>query len=540
MLIHDNPDQAVRDFGRELATLTKKQRNEAIRERCLIDLWFLIRYILDWGYLDEHLHGQELMRFHYEDSQPTDTLMLLPRGHGKTLFSAAMMIHDILTDPNIAILSVTATQDLAKGIGSLVGDTLRYNPYLRDAFPEVLPKEGQTLKVWGVKGYELPNRKPRIDATFRPASLSTAVTGSHPDKIYIDDITGKENNTPEGWSDGLKFIRESYRLLPDYGILKWSATRWHDGDPAGMAVAGTLRGKQGPFKVLLKSCFNEDDPTKASIYPQKVRWNMSEDKPSGFREDLLIEEMNDPSPAARAFFSAQMRNNPIPEQDIPIDVDSINLYGKGRQIESHPALGPVKLVGIEITSGGHFVFNTCEEKKREIKSPIPLEKISHERKVKTSKADRIKAVLEPVINSGRFFAPIDTVPEDQTLEDTLGYELRRLGAAKHDDIADAIHLALKYLAEDVVPSKGELPHVYIACDIAYTEDEANDHSVLAAIAIDWKAQVWLLEYDRFQSKSPTTQCQRIFNFYLKWNSKHVPATKNRWAKKKSSFASKYK
>jgi hypothetical protein len=533
MLIHESPDAAVREFGLSIASLTPSVRRRKIRERCLEDLWFLIRVILDWGFLDETLHGQELMRFHYGEGKEVDTLTLIPRGHGKTLFASAMMIHDILKNPNIAIICVTATADLAKGIGALVGDTLKENIHLREAFPDILPSPEERLKVWGVNGYKLPSRKPRVDPTFRPVSISTAITGAHPDKVYMDDVTGLANNTPEGWAEALRFIRETYRLLPDHGVIKWSATRWHDGDPAGMAEKGLVRGKQDKFRVFKRSCFVDDDPKKGVIYPQAIRWNM--DTPSGFRSDILIEEMNDPSPKARAFFSCQMRNNPVPEQDIPIDVDAINLYKAGE----HPPLGPVKLVGIEVTSGGYFIFNTAEEKKRETRSAIPLEQITHKRKGQVDKADRIKATLEPVVNSGRLYAPSEYVPEDETLEGTLGYELRRLGAAKHDDIADALHLALKYLAQDVVPGKDELAHVYIACDIAYTEKESNDHSVICGIAVDNKGQVWILEIDRFQSKSPTTQVQRIFNFYLKWNSKHTPTNRYRFGNKKSSFASKY-
>lgn len=516
-IVHDEPDAIVRHFAGEFLALKQRKGSaayhEALREKIITDLWFYIRCVLGFWYMDEHLHGQEFMSFSKEN-QESDSLLLVPRGHCKTLWAIAEDTQQILAKPNTAIAVITATKDLSENYSTMCGDILLKNPLIQKAFRDILPSEGKKGS-WGKNGLTLPQRDPRLEKTLLSASLGTSITGQHPDKIRLDDITGKTNNNASGWSEGLGLIEEGKQLLGSVGVFKWNATHWHDAAPSRLAEQGKVFGARGRFVTKKLSCFENDDPKLPPIYDYKFRWNTGY---SGYKHEDLVREMNNPSPKARAFFSAQKRNNPIAEQDIPIRVGNINIYDLAETDKSKPQLPPlgeIDAVSIETIGGGLLVFNAALESVEESGLNLPLEQFSVKRNAGIEKSDRIKAVVEPIVSTGRLWAQEWMVPNNDYDEDNLGYELKRLGAAKHDDIADALFQVCLGL-EDVTVAENENAVIRIGCDIAYTEEERSDHTVLLAAAKDSQRRIWILDYERFQIQSPTAIVQRIIAFYLKW------------------------
>lgn len=515
MIVHNRPDEAVREAGRTLRKLRQESGEVAYKEelRRLLreDLWFLIRAALGWWYLDEELHGKTLMRFCLENKE-RDNARVLPRGHVKTQWACAEIIQELLRDQDKAILAVSATDKLAKAMGLVVGGELLTNELLQYAFDDILPKRSTDCDKWGQFAYTLPNRKPRKEPSLMLASIKTNVTGFHPDEIYIDDATVRENNTPEGWAEVESAIDNYLRLLPSYGLFRWNATRWNDGDPIGKAISGELEGKQGKFQCLVLSCFVGDDPKADAIYPHKKRWNS--EKYSGFPKEQLLREMNSKDTKRRAFFSCQMRNDPVPIEEARVDVNRVQIY----KPEDAPDFGHCRLVGVDTIGGGLLIYNLLEEECEKLNFQLPLEKIKQKRESGVTKADRITAVLEPIIREGRFFATQEMIGDASDV-DNLGYELRRLGAARHDDIADAAHIIPAYLSTGIVPTDKEPAHLYIAVDAAYSEDSASDFTVLLAGCVDSKNQYWILGYDRFRLKSPSALVTRIIAFFMEWNTK---------------------
>lgn len=522
-IVHDEPDLTVREYWNELRALKERKGlkiyREAFREKVITDLWFHIRCCLGFWYMDEHLHGQVFMEFSKEN-QENDSLLLVPRGHCKTLWAIAEDTQQILANPNTAIAVITATKDLSESYSTMVGDILLKNKLIQSAFREIMPTQGKK-GTWGKKGLTIPGRsRARLEMTLLSASLGTAITGQHPDKLRLDDITGKENNDKIGWQKGVELIEEGKRLLGSVGVFKWNATNWHDSAPSRLAEQGMLTGARGDFVVKRLSCFEDDDPSLPAIYPYKQgRWDPKDTRWSGYPHDRLIAEMNAKSPFARAFFSAQMRNNPMPEQDIPVKVDSINIYdpeSKEEDAPRVPPLGEIESVTIETHGGGLLVYNEAMKIVEESALNIPFAQFTVGNQAGVTKADRIKAIVEPVVSAGKLWCPEWMIPEGDLDENNLKYELKRLGVAKHDDIADALHQALIGLSDTVV-LEGEPAVVRIACDTAYTEDKRSDHTVLFAVAKDWKDRYWCLEYDRFQMQAASSIVHRIIAFYHKWS-----------------------
>jgi hypothetical protein len=520
LIVHENPDEAVRNkllALEQIKSKSKTKHKQAFRMLCTEDLWFLIRAVLDWHFLDEELHGKELLSFASEN-QDKDQLIILPRGHVKTLFSGARIIQRILKNPSISILAASATEDLAKGIGSLVGNTLLTNDKLQWAFSDILPSSSSECEKWGMYAYTLPGhvRRARLEPTLMLASVGKNITGYHPDEIYLDDITVDKTNTPEGWNKAVRFIDNCLRLLPPNGVFRWNQTRYHDSDPAGRAMEQKIVGKQGFFQCLSKSCFKDDDPKKDPIYPLKKRWTAK--NVSGFSKEGLLREMSVPDPQSRHYFSCQMRNNPVPEEDQVIQIKDIDIY----KPEDMPEFGHCLGVGVEITGGGRPVYTVIEEMNREQGVGMPLRELAQKSQKgggKMLKSDKIVAALEPITREGRLKCRAWMIPTDMAQTDNLGYEIRRLGAAKHDDIADALHMVPSLLAEGLYPPEKYPAHLYISCDLAYSESKKADHTVFMAVCVDSQNNFWVLDYIRFQAKSPTVIGQKLISFYMKWSLK---------------------
>lgn len=543
MIVHEYPDEAVREKGRILGDLKRRRGtaafNEAIAELILKDLWFLIRYALDWHFFDEEIHGKLFMSF-YAERENKDTLLCVPRGHCKTMFKCARNIQRICANPDIAIMAVSATDGLAKAIGGIISTELRSNPILQTCFPH-LPRPDETMKQWGAYAYQINKRQPRLEPTLLLSSIQSNQTGYHPDIIDVDDITVEKNNNPPGWAKQEAFLANGLRLLPPHGKFDWTGTRWSDADPLGKAITGEILGKQGRFEVMQLSCFVDDDPEKDPIFPAKARWNSSE--VSGFPKEQLIREMHDPQPKNRRFFSCQMRNDPMPREEQKLNIDAIKLFSlsdvdeKGRSIV--PKFQPCSLVGVEVTGGGLVVYNLLEEQLEKQGLTLPLKQIAMPNTRHVEKADRIHATLEPIINDGRLHIPHEMMPKDQSNTDCLGYELRRLGAARHDDMADCLHMIPEYLIGSIYPVDKEDAHLYICCDLAYSEKLQSDYTVFMAMIATHSKHLWLLGMDRFQESKPTVICNRLIQFYLSWNARATGDAFFR-RRKKRSFAGSYR
>jgi hypothetical protein len=476
-----------------------------------------MRVILDFGWLDQDLVGYKLIKYLSDNWGEKDLGILFPRGHGKTLPMSTIVMQEMIRNPDVAILEVSNTEPNANKFGDYIGQTLLGNEFLQMAFGTkynhgnnaILPSSASECTRWGEDGYILPNRKPRLDPTLMCISSRAAKAGRHPDWIYLDDLTEEENNTPKEWAKTCKIVEGLCMTLPSNGFFIWTATRWGDGDPIGSAISGKLIGKQGPFKVIKESCYIDDNPNKGVTYSKKVRWNMK--TPTGYS----LEQLEADRKAKGVFFNAQMRNDPAPLDVADIKVNYINIY----EPEEAPKTGACRIFGIETTGGGKPIFNGFREYLQGIPggSSIPLMELEDSRSKGQSKKDRIVAALQPLVDKGAIYARQWMIGEVSSTEG-LGYELRRLGAAAHDDIADCLHNVPLHLAKGITPKEANEPaDLYICVDLAWSEEKRSDFTVIMAVAVDHKKQFWVLDYDRFQLSSPTGIYNRLLSFYTKWN-----------------------
>ena len=499
-----------------------------------------MRAVLQVHWLDDSLLGKDLLT-HVSSNWGKDVVVLLPRGHGKTLSFGGIIIQYLLNKPSGAVLVITHTDANATALGGYISQHLMYNEILQKCFGtqhntdpkyQILPASISECHKWGESGYILPNQRPRLDPSLKCISVTSARAGKHPDWIYLDDLIEKANNNPEGWAEAEECIKECKMLIPSSGWILWAGTRWHDGDPFSKVDKGAITGRHGRFSVMKRSCFIDDNPSKGVIFPRRKRWGREEESGETI-ESLNAMKKPEVEGGLGLFFAAQMRNDPAPSDSAILKVRDIRIFTS----DEAPTTRSVRIFGIEITGGGGPIYNGFVDYLTEIKESLPLFEITNKKNAALSKEDKIVAALQPLIDKGALHA-VDWMIGEESSREGLGYELRRLGAAQHDDIADCLHNIITHLVKGILPPDADSVDLYIGADLAWTENKRSDWSVIMAVAVDHKGNHWVLDYDRFQTSSPTGIHTRLLTFFKKWD---VPQAKqSRFPSAKTAFPGAWK
>ena len=166
-----------------------------IRETAKEDLFFFAR-LVNPGYIYGDIHKQlyQWMQtytlYGRGDDITSNKLIMLPRAHLKSHMVATWCAWIITRHPEVTILYVSATAELAEtqlfAIKNILGSTV-YQRY----FPEYInPQEG-LRESWSQRKISIdhPSRKKEgiRDSTVATAGLTTNTTGWHADIVVADD-----------------------------------------------------------------------------------------------------------------------------------------------------------------------------------------------------------------------------------------------------------------------------------------------------------------------------------------------------------------
>ncbi len=528
ILIHSDAEAVYQQQCRTLQSIARQLGREAetqaMRELCLKDPWFLAQHAFNFYFMDKYLHGR-VFASHYRKAllaPGMDIMTLVPRGHCKTTWLSVFLVQEILNNPDIAIAIVSGTEKLAKLVAKLIADTLRNNEVLQRCFPDILPNAEHPPSNWGVRGYFLPNRQGRIDPTLVVGSVTSNVTGTHPDILVLDDIVyGASESQLEAAENA--YI-EAMAIMPPHGRVIINGTRWHDADLYGKILEGRYSGNLGEYKTLIMGCWEPDGQTP--VYPKKPRNNQRLD--SGFsRDDLLRRKANNAQ-----FFFCQYLNDPAPQEAAVLRVDDIVIY----EPSELPEYLPCYSLGVE-TNGPAVSFpalfqGVCES----YSLSIPIIEINSGRlgNKGEGKQNRLLTTLSPLFENKQIRALKWMIEE----RGQLGDEVRRFGKAKHDDIIDALHMVPLHLACGIHPAHGQPAVCYISVDLAFSVAEDRDFTVFMAIVVDSRNQYWIADYKRFQERNPLQIAQQLIRFYQQINSKARGVEYNK--KRANKFALSYR
>lgn len=214
------------------------QEAKELRETALNDLYFYAR-LVNPGYIYGDIHKQcykwmQEYSLFGQGEENSNKLVMLPRGHLKSHMLATWVSWIITRHPEITILYLSATAELAElqlyAIQNIMGSTV-YQRY----FPEYInPQEGKREK-WSQRKFSIDHVKRKSegirDATVATAGLTTNTTGWHADIIVADDLVVPENAyTQDGRDSVLKKASQFTSIRNAGGLTMAAGTRYHPAD----------------------------------------------------------------------------------------------------------------------------------------------------------------------------------------------------------------------------------------------------------------------------------------------------------------------
>ncbi len=212
---------------------------KALREACLSDL-----RVFAHTFFPQYMYGEihyEIMRqladyklYDSDDEITGNKLILLPRAHLKSHLVALFAAWAITRHPEVTILYVSATAELAEQQLFVIQNLLGSKRYQK-LFPEYIhPEEGKRTK-WTTKKLIIDHKKRSEegirDATVATAGLTTNTTGWHADLILADDLVVPENAYTEDGRESVRKKSSQFTSIRNAGGFTLAAgTRYHPSD----------------------------------------------------------------------------------------------------------------------------------------------------------------------------------------------------------------------------------------------------------------------------------------------------------------------
>jgi hypothetical protein len=212
---------------------------KSVRETAMQDLYFFAR-LVNPGFMYGDIHKeifkwmQEYTLFGAGSEATNNKLIMLPRAHLKSHMVATWSSWIITRHPDVTILYVSATAELAETQLYAIQNIMASNQYMR-YFPEYInPQEGKRER-WSQRKFSIDHevrRKEGIrDATVSTAGLTTNTTGWHADIIVADDLVVPENAyTVDGREGVMRKASQFTSIRNAGGFTMACGTRYHPAD----------------------------------------------------------------------------------------------------------------------------------------------------------------------------------------------------------------------------------------------------------------------------------------------------------------------
>ena len=210
-----------------------------MRELAMVDLPTFAQ-LVNKGYMYGQIHMdifkwmQEYALYGKGEDLTANKLIMLPRAHLKSHMVATWCAWMITRHPEITILYVSATAELAETQLFAVQNILASSVYQR-FFPEYInPQEGKRER-WSQRKLSVDHdrrRKEGIrDATIATAGLTTNTTGWHADVVVADDLVVPENAYTEDGRDSVSKKSSQFTSIRNAGGFTMACgTRYHPSD----------------------------------------------------------------------------------------------------------------------------------------------------------------------------------------------------------------------------------------------------------------------------------------------------------------------
>ena len=488
-------------------------RREYYRWRATHDLFWFGNDFLGLGknidplngrpFVDPTLHG-DLCDLLERDQ---NMLILLPRNHCKSTWTAVKAAQELLADPiGCRTLLISVSDDIAKARLRYIISLLCHKNVLT-YFDDIIPEPGKGLTNWNTHNvYQLtvvkhPDRNlPEHQITAY--GFNSLITGSHFTHIIADDLINEAHvTTPEKRAKAAGRITQLDSIRTPTGRFTFIGTRYHDDD----VYARIMQAAICPVKVERQATERPEDKLSLPV-PKDVAVGSLDDPHSeciysyfdknmlfakrkrdfittGSDHDFYLQYYNDPTPLSEAIFPLPIRRyQTLPEEYAYkryIGVDTTNTDGP---------VSDLSAIVVGYTDGKHVWIEDAWNKKatwEEIAEALLDMAIKHRPEavaVETTFESNFRIVYDFVLRRKvQFWRTTDkqrkfpTLPnprvikpqrysarKEQRVNSSFGaryrmqlctpngrltqllHEMERFPAGKHDDLVDAVAIMLEY------------------------------------------------------------------------------------------------
>jgi len=308
----------------ELIAKMTPEAKRTLRHKCQTDLYFLGKDILGIP-LNAIVHGamcglfvqKNPLKDIYEQDSVKQRLLLAPRNSMKTTLDQADIVQWILCFPNVRILILTGTQDLAYRMVKELKAHFQLNLLLRALFPELCPVDPEAK--WGVADeFTVPRTKNWREPTVSVSTIDSTKAGSHYEILKLDDcVTEVNSRTAEQLKKVVDAFADTTPLMEPQGSYRdYIGTRYDGQDAYGNLLRKNQEaideGEEPETKVLILSAWKVKEGRELEtnsfgtpvikaddvelLYPERLgfRWLHKQ-----YREDpykFSCQQLNNPDP----------------------------------------------------------------------------------------------------------------------------------------------------------------------------------------------------------------------------------------------------
>lgn len=281
----------------------------------------------------------ELYRWWTRDNAKPHQLALVPRDHGKSRAVAYRVAWEITRRPDVRVLYISATSNLAVKQLKFIKDILSSKIYRR-YWPEMLNESVHDREKWSETEISVDHPKRKAEAVRDPtvfvAGLTTSITGLHCDVAVLDDVVVQENAYTK---DGREKVQSQYSLLSSIegaNSQEWVVgTRYHPQDlyQSMLDMKEQIYDKdlniideEPVFEIFERKVEDKGDGTGTFLWPIQKR---HDGKVFGFSPQILAgKRAKYKGNGQLKQFYAQYYNDPTRGDGAAVNRDKFQYYDK--------------------------------------------------------------------------------------------------------------------------------------------------------------------------------------------------------------------
>lgn len=216
---------------REILAAAKKSKTtvQVMKKLILEDLFFLMSQVLKTPGIENQWTYERCREL---QANPDGFIDIWPRGHMKSTIGAALLLQEVLKNPDIRIAIFSHKLDAAEKHLNRISSPLRNNKVLKACFSEILWDKVPQEVTWNNRALVINRRASAIaEPTVSCYAIDSLPTGSHFDILYFDDcVTEKSVTTEEQIAKTVRNFDSAQSLGMPGTKVRIIGTRYHSDD----------------------------------------------------------------------------------------------------------------------------------------------------------------------------------------------------------------------------------------------------------------------------------------------------------------------